>query len=118
MIKKAHIKFGSCFILLVLFLPFFFAFGSSNSSDENQYDTLRNKSLPSQTLISLAELCEESEEKNSTETLHDIPFIQFIYSLSSRHHLVSCVAFSKNSHPSFANTTNIPLYLAKQVFLI
>ena len=111
-------KFGSGFFMLVLLLPLFFAFGSTASSDQNDHAVFSNKLLPTQTLISLAELCEEREAKDSTETLHDTPFIQFTYSLGNTNHLTSCAAFHRNSHPSFANTTNVRLYLAKQVFLI
>ncbi len=111
-------KFGSGFFMLVLLLPVFFAFGSAASSDQNDHTNISNKLLPTQSLISLAELCEEREAKDSTETLHGTPFIQFTYSLGNTDHLASCIALHRNSHPSFANTTNIPLYLAKQVFLI
>ncbi|MBI3221446.1 MAG: hypothetical protein HYZ44_18190 [Bacteroidetes bacterium] len=118
MIKKTHIKFGSSFFMLVLLLPVFFAYGSPASSDQNDHLVFSSKFVPAQTLISLAELCEEREAKDSTETLHDTPFIQFTYSLSNTDRSTACVAFHKNPHTSFANTTNLPLYLAKQVFLI
>ena len=116
MVKKAHIKFGSSFFMLALLLPIFLTFGSGAPSEKTGESFFSNKSIASQTLISLAELCEETEAKDSSESFHNTPFIQFTYSLNYTAPLVG--SDTHNTHPSFASTTNLPLYLAKQVFLI
>ncbi len=116
MIQKAHIKFGSSFFMLTLLLPVFLTFGPLASSEKSGDRFYSDNSLVAQTLISFAELCEETEAKDSTESLHDTPFIQFTYSLIYSQPVE--LSMARSNHPSFANTTNLPLYLAKQVFLI
>lgn len=116
MVKKAHIKFGSSFFMLVLLLPIFLAFGSGAPSEKTGETFFSNKFIATQTLINSAELCEETEAKDSTESIHNTPFIQFTYSFINALSLVR--TDENNTHPSFASITNLPLYLAKQVFLI
>jgi len=109
-------KFGSSFFMLTLLLPVFLTFGPVASSEKSGDSFYNDKSLATQTFTSLAELCEETEAKDSTESLHNSPFIQFTYSLIYSQPVELNKACS--THPSFASTTNLPLYLAKQVFLI
>ncbi len=116
MMQNAHIKFGFSFFMLALLLPIFLAFGPEAPSEKMGGSFLSDKSMAAQTIISFAELCEETEAKDSSETHHGIPFIQFTYSFIYSQPLELIV--ENRAHPSFANTTNLPLYLAKQTFLI
>ncbi|MFN7493817.1 MAG: hypothetical protein ACK5RG_12940 [Cyclobacteriaceae bacterium] len=118
MVKKSTIKSATSFFMLVLLLPVFFASGSSVGSDQNGHTTLSNKFVSTQSLISSAELCEEKEAKDASESLHNTHFIEFTYPIYTSELLFFSLSIRKNPHSTFANTTNLPLYLAKQVFLI
>lgn len=116
MMKKAHIKFGISFFMLVLLLPVFLTFGPEIRSEKSGDTFLSDPSITAQSVFSFAELCEETEAKDSTESLHHTTFIQFTYSFIDA--LLQIRTNVNNTHPSFASITNLPLYLAKQVFLI
>jgi hypothetical protein len=119
MTKRIGIQsLAGCLVVALLVSAFASTLLSGKPSDDLGKQSVVIKSNNSQSVISASEPCEEKEVKDSFEECSQPLELPISNETVFAQLIANSLRLENHSVSSFANTTNLPLYLAKCSFLI
>jgi hypothetical protein len=119
MAKRIGIRsLAGCLIVALMVSALASTFLIGSPSGELGKQSVAIKSNNSQSVINASEPCEEKEAKDSFEECSQLAELPFSNETVFARLIANSLRLENHSVSSFANTTNLPLYLAKCSFLI